>query len=491
MLSNLSVITGAKMTDATVPADLPISEWIDQLVESLGKQFEGQDIGFDFRQETAWSLAKPGQAPVPPHQSLNDAEVVDGNQVFVRPVSRTERYQGRVEDVIDAIAILPQSPEFDRPALLSWLSWWTALTLVLVAAGGLYGYSTSTRAWPWWGAGLVVIGLGCTALAAQIRRRDQKIASAVAVGAIANLVVGVGLLVPLPERYTWLGAPHVAGAALALLGCSILLGRSGPTRWRAWTAFFALGSVVCAGAAFVISYGGKSWVWAAVAAAGLILLRRASKLVVWVARIAMPPIPPPGMEVGMDELLDPVVDIKAEAGDSNRQTWAKILASVPKSSARLAERSELCQQLLAGFMGAASAALAVGAVGLLQQGHFLVHTVVLCVLAVAVLLFWARLPEDRRCVWSLLSAAAFIAAGTAVKMALWWPAWAPVALGAVLVVTGLALVAVAAGPYRLNQAQERQLEHVNTVVVALSYLMVAWASGLFDFVRNLSIPGAN
>lgn len=494
MLSNLSVITGDKVTDLSLPADHPIEEWIDRVVATLSQQYKGQKvIGFDFEQETVWSLAKVGEPTVRRQQTLNEAEIVDGNLVVVRPVSSTERHRGRYEDVIDVVAIMHPGPRFDRAALVSWLSWWTALTLVLVAVSGIYGYTAAgPHGWPWWGGALIGAGLGCAALSAQIERRGQdRIAGAVAVGAVANIVVGSALVVPLPETYGWLGAPQVAGASFALLICSIVLSWKSRHQWRAWTSFLAASAVLGLLAALVISYGGKSWMWAVLAAAGLLLLKSAPRLVVRVARIALPPIPTPGMEVDLDELLDPVVDVKAEAGDADRQTWSKIIASVPQSSARLAERAELCQQLLAGFMGAGGAAVAVGIVLGLQRGHFLPHTLALAALATGVLLFRYRLPEDRRCKWSLLSAAAAVGTGTAITLALWWPTWSPLILAAVVVSLAVILAAVAAGPFGLNAIQQRRLEGIDSVLVGAMLPMLAWAAGLFDFLRNLSIPGAN
>lgn len=493
MLSNLSVLTGNKVTDLSLPADAPIQEWIDRVVAVLGEQFEGQEVvGFNFQQETVWTLAPVGKPPVRRQSTLNEAEIVDGDLVVVQPVSSTERHRGRYEDVVDVVAIMHSEPRFDRAALVSWLSWWTALTLVLVAFGGIYGYTAAgARGW-WWAGALIAGGVGCAVLSGQISRRGhERIAAAVAVGALANIVVGAALVVPLPERYGWLGAPQVAGASFALFICSIVLSWKGPHRWRAWTSFLAASSVLGLLGALVVSYGGKSWMWAVLAAAGLWLLKATPRLVPRVARIALPPIPTPGMEVDLDELLDPVVDIKAEAGEADQQTWAKILASVPQSSARLAERAELCQQLLAGFMGAGAAGLAVGIVLGLQQGHFLPHTVVLAALAIGVLLFRYRLPEDRRCKWSLLSAAAAIGVGSAVKMALWWPTWSPLIVVVVVVSLAVILAAVAASPFGLNAIQQRLLEGVDTVMVGLMFPGLAWAAGAYDFLRNLSIPGAN
>ncbi len=73
--------------------------------------------GFDFSAQGVWAFARPGAPPLKASESLDDAGVVDGALLTLVSVSRTERYRPLVEDVIDAIAVLDESPEFDRTAL--------------------------------------------------------------------------------------------------------------------------------------------------------------------------------------------------------------------------------------------------------------------------------------------------------------------------------------------------------------------------------------
>ncbi|MDT0550989.1 type VII secretion integral membrane protein EccD, partial [Streptomyces lonegramiae] len=119
--------------------------------------------GFDFSEQGMWAFARPGAPPLKADESLDDAGVVDGSLLTLVSVSRTERYRPLVEDVIDAIAVLDESPIFDRTALnrfvglaipvvagaitvmslVSWngagQGWWLALALALFSLGLLGG----------------------------------------------------------------------------------------------------------------------------------------------------------------------------------------------------------------------------------------------------------------------------------------------------------------------------------------------------------------
>ena len=87
--------------------------------------------GFDFKAQGEWAFARPGAPPLKASESLDDAGVVDGALLTLVSVSRTERYRPLVEDVIDAIAVLDESPEFDRTALNRFVG----LAIPVVATG--------------------------------------------------------------------------------------------------------------------------------------------------------------------------------------------------------------------------------------------------------------------------------------------------------------------------------------------------------------------
>ena len=147
---------------------------------------------------------------------------------------------------------------------------------------------------------------------------------------------------------------------------------------------------------------------------GLIVVTNAAKLTVAVARIALPPIPAPGETVTNDELLDPVSI--PEATDEESPTWQAIIASVPESAARLTERSRLAKQLLIGFLTAGALVLAVGAIAVVVQGHFFVHSLIVAGLVTVVCGFRSRLYAERWCAWALLAAAVAIPTGVTVRL---------------------------------------------------------------------------
>ena len=156
--TRVTILTGRRMTDVVLPSAAPIETYIDETVAVLAEILEDtpSDIlaGFDFSAQGAWTLARPGAPPLKPDQSLDDAVVVDGSLLTLVPVSRTERYRPLVEDVIDAIAVLDESPEFDRSALNRFVG--VAIPFVNLAV-------TVIAALAWWHTGRQLwwpLGLG-------------------------------------------------------------------------------------------------------------------------------------------------------------------------------------------------------------------------------------------------------------------------------------------------------------------------------------------
>ena len=69
--------------------------------------------------------------------------------------------------------------------------------------------------------------------------------------------------------------------------------------------------------------------------------------------------------------------------------------------------------------------LAVGAIAVVVQGHFFVHSLIVAGLVAAICGFRSRLYAERWCAWALLAAAVVIPTGVMVKLCQWYPdsAW--------------------------------------------------------------------
>ena len=308
--TRVTILTGRRMTDLVLPAAAPIETYIDETVSVLAELHEDtpKDVlaGFDFAAQGVWAFARPGAPPMKFNESLDDAGVVDGSLLTLVSVSRTERYRPLVEDVIDAIAVLDESPEFDRTRIESLCRPGDSVRRAGGTIMSLVAWSRSGQDW-WWAVALGVLGLGLLGGSTLATNRYQNIdmAESLLVAALPTLAGAAALAVPLPQGYDSLGAPQVAGAAAVVLLLTLAT-RGGPRKKS--RAGVVLRGRVDRGdrGAIAFGYGWQYWVPAGAIAFGLIVVTNAAKLTVAVARIALPPIPAPGETVGSEELLDPV-----------------------------------------------------------------------------------------------------------------------------------------------------------------------------------------
>jgi type VII secretion integral membrane protein EccD len=477
------------MTDLVLPAAAPIETFIDETVSVLAETLEDTpaDVlaGFDFKAQGMWAFARPGAPPLKGDESLDDAGVVDGSLLTLVSVSRTERYRPLVEDVIDAIAVLDESPEFDRTALNRFVGVAIPVAALTITVVSLLAWSQTGREW-WWALALGLLGLALLggSLLSKNRYRNIDMAESLLVAALPVVAGAAALAVPLPQGVDSLGAPQIAGAGAVVLLLTLAI-RGGPRKRAELASFMAITAIAATGAAIAYGYGWQFWVPAGAIAFGLIIVTNAAKLTVAVARIALPPIPAPGETVSNDELLDPVAS--PEAVDEESPTWQAIIASVPESAARLTERSQLAKKLLIGFLTAGALVLAVGAIAVVVQGHFFVHSLIVAGLVAVICGFRSRLYAERWCTWSLLSAAVVIPTGVMVKLCQWYPhsAWLVLSIYTALAVVVLIVVGATEGVRRVSPVTKRILELLDGAAIAAVIPLLLWIASVYDVLRNL------
>lgn len=321
--TRVTILTGRRMTDLVLPAAVPMETYIDDTVAVLSEVLEDTpaDVlgGFDFTAQGVWAFARPGSPPLKLDQSLDDAGVVDGSLVTLVSVSRTERYRPLVEDVIDAIAVLDESPEFDRTALNRFVG--AAIPLLTAPVIGM-----AMRAWwetgrsLWWPLAIGILGIAVLVGSFVANRFYQSghLAECLLVTTYLLIATAAALAVPLPRGVNSLGAPQVAGAATAVLFLTLMT-RGGPRKRHELASFAVITAIAVIAAAAAFGYGYQDWVPAGGIAFGLFIVTNAAKLTVAVARIALPPIPVPGETVDNEELLDPVAT--PEATSEETPTW--------------------------------------------------------------------------------------------------------------------------------------------------------------------------
>jgi type VII secretion integral membrane protein EccD len=475
------------MTDLVLPATAPIETYIDETVSVLAELLEDtpKDVlaGFDFSAQGVWAFARPGAPPLRFSESLDDAGVVDGSLLTLVSVSRTERYRPLVEDVIDAIAVLDESPEFDRRALNRFVGLAIPVVSLVVTVMALVAWTRAGHDW-WWAVALGVLGLGLLGGSVLAKNRYQNIdmAEGSLVGAIPALAGAAALAVPLPDGVGGLGAPQTAAAAAVVLLLTLAT-RGGPRQRAELAAFFAVASVAATAAAIAFGYGWQYWVPAGAIGFGLIVVTNAAKLTVAVARIALPPIPAPGETVGSEELLDPIA---TETGEES-PTWQAIIASVPDSAARLHDRSQLARRLLIGFVLAGALILSIGAIAVVVQGHFFIHSLIVAGLVATICGFRSRLYAERWCAWALLAATVVVPTGVMVRLALWYPqrAWLVLLIFTLLGLVALIGVGASSGMQRLSPVTKRILELLDGAAIATVIPMLLWIASVYDVLRNI------
>lgn len=478
------------MTDVVLPSSAPIETYIDDTVAVLAELLEDTpaDVlaGFDFSAQGAWTFARPGAPPLKPDTSLDEAVVVDGSLLTLVSVSRTERYRPLVEDVIDAIAVLDESPEFDRTALNRFVAVAIpVVTLAVTAIAALAWWNTGRHLW--WalalGIGGIVVLVG--SWSAKKFYQNVNLSESLLATALPLITVAVALAIPRPRGADALGAPQLAGAAAAVLFLTLLT-RGGPRRRSELASFTAITAIAVTAAAVAFGYGWQHWVPAGAIVFGLFIVTNAAKLTVAVARIALPPIPAPGETVEHEELLDPVAGHEVTDGEETR-TWQAIMASVPESAVRLTERSNLAKRLLTGFVTAGTLVLAAGVIAIVVRGHFFVHSLVVAGLVTAACGFRSRLYADRWCGWALLAATVGIPIGVAARLSIWYPhsAWLFLTIFVVTSLVALAVVGATVGVRRVSPVMKRFLELVDGALVAAILPMLLWITGVYDIVRNI------
>ncbi|WP_102419289.1 type VII secretion integral membrane protein EccD [Mycobacterium sp. 4858] len=488
--TRVTILTGKRMTDVVLPSVAPIETYVDDTVAVLAELLEDTpaDVlaGFEFTAQGSWTFARPGAPPLPVDQSLDDAGVVDGSLLTLVSVSRTERYRPLVEDVIDAIAVLDESPQFDRPAL-------NRLIAVAIPAVALVVVVLATLTWEhtgrhlWWALGIGVGGLLALigGWAANRFYRSANLSEGLLAAAYPLIAVAVALAIPRPHRVDSLGAPQLAGAAATVLFLTLMV-RGGPRRRFELASFIEVTAIAVTAAAICYGYGWQQWVPAGAIVFGLFTITNAAKLTVAVARIALPPIPAPGEAVDHDELLDAVKG--DEAGDQGEnRTWQAIIASVPDSAVRLTERSHLAKQLLTGFVLAGTLVLTVGTIALVVRGHFFVHSLAVAGLVAAACGFRSRLYAERWCAWALLTAAIAVPTGVMVRLSLWYPAkaWLFLTMYLAVCLVAVAIVAATVAVRRISPVTKRILELLDGTIVAAIIPMLLWIAGVYDTVRNI------
>ena len=466
MLSRVAVSYGNKQKDLVLPTELPIREYIGDVVDQLSHD---QNIVAPTGGE--WTLSHTG-LPMKPEQPLHDAGVRDGAILELTAVLSTERYRPVIEDVIDAAAraAAEAGRPFDAAAARK-----AGLAALAVGGVGLcvaqwWMWTASHYSW-WWvlaGAlGAVAALVGTWSAATRYHAVDA--ASAWAIIWVASATV-VGQLIPVSLRTGSPGIAHImvaAGGVAVAAMCALLITGRHMALIGAVASLAASVSAVCA----VAEYTGlqPSAIAAGVLLVGLVWSYNASNLASAIAQITLPKVPADGEEIEVE-------------GELTGEELATVRA-----------RSERAVQLTTAFVVASSLTIALATVFTMAPSSYHHRIEVGIVVCVAIVLtHWGRTMSNALQANWMFSAVAIVIVGSAARMLLvWHSGWAPiVVVGVLAAAVGLLVVAaVVVTPRGVNPRVARAVEIVYMLSTITVFVLSAWVTGVFGVLRDLRIGG--
>ncbi|WP_018330944.1 type VII secretion integral membrane protein EccD [Actinomycetospora chiangmaiensis] len=493
-VTRVSVLAPTTRVDLALPGDVPVGELLPVLVELTGADAAAPAPAAwshapvrsaDRAGATGWTLAALGRAPVDPRHTLDELEVLDGDQLVLR--RREDAAPAPLyDDVVDALA--ESRPAAFRPwdagwahrfGLLGGLVAGAATLGALLAAGrgpGTAGGAVTAGA----AAVLALAGTVLAALTPRLAHRPGPAAVLVAVATGAAAVCGLAV-VPGPDAApltVGLGGPHLlVAAALALVAAgtallaaprtdrvALAVGTGLATAAVLGTATGAVATV--AGAVAGARGAGPLEPAAAAAGAGalaLVTLSVLPRLAVLFARLPLPEVP----LSAADDAADPG----------------------PGDAAVLDRRADRAHAVLTGLAGGTVAVLvvAVAVLGLAPpSGWRGTVGAVLAVLLVVLVALRSRSYANAVPAAVLLLGALAGAAGLAVgAVAAAPPGAARLGIGLAAAVVGAALVVLGAvGPRRRAAPGVRRTVDVLEGVAIAAVLPLACAvADLFAVVR--------
>jgi type VII secretion integral membrane protein EccD len=153
----------------------------------------------------------------------------------------------------------------------------------------------------------------------------------------------------------------------------------------------------------------------------------------------------------------------------------------------LHERSELARRLLVGFVAAGALVLSAGAMAVVVQGHFFIHSLIVAAMVAVICGFRSRLYADRWCSWALLAAAVIVPTGVVVRLCLWFPhsAWLVLSIYTAAAIVAASIVGATDGVRRMSPVTKRILELTDGAAIAAVIPLLLWIAGVYDVLRNL------
>jgi type VII secretion integral membrane protein EccD len=484
--ARVAVLVATWQVDVVVPTKFAVETFIDDLLAVLAEAI-GED-SVDFTPPTGqWSLARPGQAPIPRWRTLADHDVDDGTVLQLCPVESAEVFTPIVEDITDALALVNDSEfaEFDaRAAALCGLAAWGAATVaVSVLLTRLWTQTASVLACA---VPALVLGVICwsATILAQRQGASPRVRLGLALSALPPLFAGGAMLVPTPFGVPGQFEPSnlAAGAVVAAVGAATMIRLIG-TGIATLTAVTVLGLLVGAAALHVVFLEmevGK--VAGGAVLVGLVLLGLAPRIAVVIAKIRPPDLPDPGDTVDQESLTEIFDAAKGKNAETDTESKRRDDRVGIESRARLAVTT--LRGLVAAFCAATAAATVIACAA--SPGG--IREIVMAAAVFGILVLRARWFPDLVQALAFMVAAGGIAIGV---VAVLFGAYTTVparltVLGVLLCIAVLGCVAALRLPgVRLSPVTRRTIDLVEYGFLIVVPVVSLWIMGVYTAMRRI------
>ncbi|MGK8489550.1 type VII secretion integral membrane protein EccD [Nocardia asiatica] len=487
--ARIAVMVASYQVDVVVPTKFTIETFINDLLVVLASAIDDESVDFTPPQGQ-WSLARPGEAPIPRWRSLADHDVTDGAVLLLSVVESAEVFTPLVEDITDALALINEREFAEFDADTAAIAGLTVLGAGAAATAAMLAWSwTMTGSALWCGLPALLLGALCWAAAALARRRNApaKICLGLSLAATPLLFAGGAMLVPpaYGQPGPFAAANLAAGAVVAAVAAATMMRVSG-VGIATLMAVTVLG-VTLTLAALPLTYIDLSvgQVAGGVVFVGIVLLTMAPRLAVAIARIRPPDLPDPGNEVSPTTLTD-LFD--AETVRDGDETPADSEQQRHNAEAGIEGRARLAVTSLRGLIAAISTVLAVAAVISAAHSPGGIREIVMAAAIAGLLAMRSRWHPDRVQAIALIAGSALTVCGVGFVLVGAYETPAPRLVVGVVVAIAACAACVAALQLpgkRLSPVTRRVIDLVEYALILVVPVIAFWTMGVYTAMRGI------
>jgi type VII secretion integral membrane protein EccD len=475
-LSRLTLVVGELSIDVGLPANVSISEYIDDVIDIANEQTAMResfaDTVFD-DSEGKWTLARLGGDPIEPNRSLSEAGIYDGDLLMIQEAGRSVS-ELLFDDVDDTSA-------HDEPAVRRWVAGNAhALTCFGVGLGASLTLAALLPRWA--GETLVpaaVLGLGAlgTVFASAMAYRPQAARRSAWVATVAVPLLFAGSLYVVPDGF---GATSLPMAfALTALSVLLVLLISGTGR--------ALHTGIIAACVFGGASATANLLWhppprtvgALLATVAVIVVYLAPRVTILLSKLPIPRVPTAG---------EPLDDIETQGGTTVDGVNAVGKQIIPTEEG-LISRVRRANAYLTGILVASALAAVVGSYLAIDVSNgFFWQGTAFAIAVATVLCLRGRAHHDLVQSATLIGGGLVIAIALIVKTGLNLQGFQLRATVALIALLALVVACGLVAPrLEFSPVMRRRVEILEYLAVASLFPLCFWIVRLYAFFRELRI----